>query len=57
MVEGLNGLEKWLFNHSTICLFSDKIRRTFIGSAVHRFQGTRSINSSVRDRKKRKEKN
>jgi hypothetical protein len=24
MVEGLNGLIKWLFNHSTICLFSDK---------------------------------
>jgi hypothetical protein len=48
MVEGLNGSIKWLFNHSTICLFSDK--DAMEGNQQHRSQkkGARPVNPSVK---------
>ena len=54
MVEGLNGSIKWLFNHSTICLFSDKIRCKAINSAGHPMQGTSPVNPLVKYCKKGK---
>jgi len=55
MVEGLNGSIKWLFNHSTICLFSDKIRCKAINSAGHQMQGMRPVNPSVKYCEKRED--